>query len=111
MDTGASFSLLPHHSAAPPSGPQLTGPAGAAIKCWGETPVPLNFSGRSFRWTFLLAAVKFPILGIDFLQAHQLMVDVAGRRLVSTSTGEELRLAAVTSGPTAAIVLPGESSS
>jgi len=108
VDTGASFSLLPHRSAARPSGPRLTGPNGIAIAAWGEEEVELVFSGRRFKWRFLLAAVSFPILGIDFLQEFNLLVDVAGRRLVSASTGEKLLLAARSSGPTAAVLLPAD---
>jgi hypothetical protein len=36
VDTGATFSILPHHSTATPSGPSLIGPDGTKIKCWGR---------------------------------------------------------------------------
>ena len=35
----------------------------------------LVLDGRHFQWTFLLAAVQCPIIGVDFLRAHQLLVD------------------------------------
>jgi hypothetical protein len=35
----------------------------------------------SRQWQFLLAAVSFPILGVDFLRHHSLVVDVANLRL------------------------------
>jgi hypothetical protein len=32
--------------------------------------------GRRFTWNLLLATVSFPIIGVDFLQHFQLMVDL-----------------------------------
>ncbi len=32
---------------------------------WGEREIPLSFDGQHFTWSFLLAAVQFPILGMD----------------------------------------------
>ena len=65
------------------------------------------FSRHLFKWQFIRAAILFPILGVDFLQAFSLLVDAGGRWMVSTSTGEALLLAACSSGPTAAMLLPG----
>ena len=53
----------------------MRGAAGQPIPCWGERTLDLSFHGRKFSWTFLLAAVSFPIIGVDFLRHHQLMVD------------------------------------
>jgi hypothetical protein len=86
VDTGACFSILPHHSSSPPAGPHLTRPAGSTIPCWGEKQLDLCFHGRRFQWTFLLAAVKFPILGVDFLRHFNLMVGSANGKLVDAST-------------------------
>jgi hypothetical protein len=36
VDTGASYSIFPHWSSSPPTGPLLAGPSGTAIPCWGE---------------------------------------------------------------------------
>ncbi len=36
IDTGASYSIFPHKSSAPPTGPHLKGPSGQHIVCWGE---------------------------------------------------------------------------
>jgi hypothetical protein len=66
VDTGASYSILPHTSTSPVEGPNLTGPSGTAIRCWGERKLSLSFDGRPFTWTFLLADVSFAILGVDF---------------------------------------------
>ncbi len=48
VDTGFSFSILPHQSTQPASGPKLEGPASAAIPCWGDILVQLKFSGLLF---------------------------------------------------------------
>jgi hypothetical protein len=66
VDTGAAFSVFPHSSASPPVGPALAGAAGRLIPCWGERQFRLSFNGKVFLWPFLLAAVQFPILGVDF---------------------------------------------
>jgi hypothetical protein len=36
----------------------------------------MTFGGKSFSWSFLLAAVDFPILGADFLSHFGLLVDL-----------------------------------
>jgi hypothetical protein len=66
VDTGASFSIFPHLSSDPGSGPALRSPSGEAIPGWGEKKLAVEFSGRCFEWTFLLAKVNFEILGADF---------------------------------------------
>ncbi len=72
VDTGASYSIFPHWSSSPPTGPLLAGPSGTAIPCWGEKEFELSFDNKKFKWPLLLAAVKFPILGVDFLPHHRL---------------------------------------
>jgi hypothetical protein len=86
VDTGAAFSVFPYTSASSPSGPALAGAAGQPIPCWGEKQLSLSFGGKAFRWSFLLAAVQFPILGVDFLRHHGLLVDPAGNQLVDRLT-------------------------
>jgi hypothetical protein len=44
----------------------------------------LQLGSRRFRWTFLLAAVDFAILGADFLKHHKLAVDLHSGQLVDT---------------------------
>ncbi len=81
IDTGASYSIFPYRSTLPPSGLLLTGASGQRIPCWGERAVQLDFRGRRFEWTFLLADVSFAIIGVDFLSSHNLLVDHAANRL------------------------------
>jgi hypothetical protein len=75
VDTGAAVSVLPHRSTAPSSGTPLTGADGRPIASWGTVKKSLTFGIRTFLCTFILAAVSKPILGIDFLAAHRLLVD------------------------------------
>ncbi len=42
----------------------------------------MEFSGRRFEWTFLLAKVNFAILGADFLKYFNLIVDLAANQIV-----------------------------
>jgi hypothetical protein len=88
MDTGASDSIFLHSSAAPPSGHKLRGAAGQLIPCWGEKTINLSFQGKPFTWTFLLAAVSFPIIGVDFLRHFGMMVDPAANTLVDKCSAE-----------------------
>jgi hypothetical protein len=89
VDTGASYSILPHHSSLPATGPKLFGPAGQLIPSWGDRLVQLRFQDQYFSWKFLLADVAFPVLGVDFLRAHKLLIDPEGHALLD-STGRRL---------------------
>jgi hypothetical protein len=80
VDTGAVCSVLPHRSNAQPAGPQLSGANGRSIPTWGTIRRRLSFGLRTFFVTFLLAAVYRPILGLDFLSAHGLLVDQSAAR-------------------------------
>jgi hypothetical protein len=85
IDTGVSYSIFPHRSTSRPTGLLLTGASGQRIPCWGESAVQLDFHGRRFEWTFLLADVSFAIIGVDFLRSHKLSVNPAANRLVDTA--------------------------
>jgi hypothetical protein len=84
IDTGASYSVFNHQSSALASGPRLIGQTGRPIPCWGERWLRLSFHGQIFTWTFLLAAVQFPIIGVDFLRHFRLLVDPAADQLVAS---------------------------
>ena len=81
-DTGASSSVFPHRSAAPPSGPRLLMADGRPCPAWGSRVLPLQFGGRRFEFSFLLAAVDRPILGANFLGEFGLLVDTSTRRVL-----------------------------
>jgi hypothetical protein len=46
---------------------------------WGTIRRRLSFRLRTFFVTFFLADIYRPILGLDFLSAHGLLVDPVGR--------------------------------
>jgi hypothetical protein len=74
VDTSPAFSILPHPSPSTPSDPSVSGADGRDIPCWGWLRCCLTFGLRTFFVTFLLTAVSIPVLGLDFLSAHMLLV-------------------------------------
>ena len=51
------------------------------ISCWGSCVETITSDRYSFKWSFLQAAVAFPIIGVDFLNHFKLAVDITNRRL------------------------------
>jgi hypothetical protein len=90
VDTGASFSVLPFFSATAPTGLRLSGPYGASILCLGYKRHFLVFGRHHFVWRFLLTAIKFPIIGMDFSKHFHLLVDPAGQQLVDSVSHESI---------------------
>jgi hypothetical protein len=85
VDTGSSYSILPHHSSARPNGPALGSANNVRIRRWRQQQSSHTLGGQSFQFPFLLADVRFPIIGIDFLQRFQLVVDVCAEQLLPRS--------------------------
>ncbi len=104
VDSGASYSILPHRSSLPATGPKLFGPAGQLIFCWGDRLVQLRFQDQDFLGKFLLADVAFPILGVDFLRPHKLLIDPESHALLD-STGRRFAGQQRRSPPTATVVI------
>jgi hypothetical protein len=70
VDSGASISILPHSSSAPPTGPHIVGANGDIVPVWGRRRRQIvTFAGQDFEFDFFLAAVATPIIGMDFLTA------------------------------------------
>ena len=73
VDRGASFSILPFSQSLAqlvrPTAVTLSGPSGDKIGTYGEVDINLGIrrAGRVFKWTFLVANIVNPLLGIDFL--------------------------------------------
>jgi hypothetical protein len=57
----------------------------------------LQFHGRHFEWTFLLAEVHQPILGADFLKFFKLVVDMDAGQLLDLATMQRFGPAACSS--------------
>ena len=85
VDNGSSFSLLPFQSRSAPYGPTLLSAGGRRIRTWGTTTSTITINQQQFSWSFVRAEVRWPILGIDFLRAQKLVVDVAAERLIPRS--------------------------
>jgi len=66
---------IPHRSFAPSLGPELSRAVGKAILSWGSFRLCLTFRLHTFFVTFILAPVSRPILFLDFLAAHYLLVN------------------------------------
>ena len=87
VDTGSSYSILPHRSQEPTSGPCLCTADCSPIACWGDRKLHVAAGGRRFMWPFLLADVALPIIGADFLRHFGLLVDLGEMRLLARKGG------------------------
>ena len=87
MDSGADVSVFPASAAQrkSPAKLSLLAANGSSIKTFGNRDIFLALPGLSVVHTFLLAAVKSPILGSDFFRRNNLLIDVANQRLVRSS--------------------------
>jgi hypothetical protein len=82
VDTGSSFSILPHRSSAPATGTALWSANNTRIRCWGQKTAAITVNGQPLQYQFLLTNVRFPILGIDFMRHFKLVVDVCAEQLL-----------------------------
>ena len=97
VDTGAAYSVIPFSSTAEPRGPPLRGAGGSNIACWGREKRTIQLGGMKFTWSFLKAAVKFPLIGADFLRSFKLLVDLDGGNLTAKKSGYKILTTAVPS--------------
>ena len=76
-----------------PSSVQLTGANGEAIPVHGEIPIEIGIRSlrRSFQWTFVVAKVVEPLLGLDFLSDHNLIVDCSARTLIDNNSKRTIK--------------------
>ena len=90
VDTGAEVSTIPHtklNRQRGPAGLSIQAANGTQIPTFGTRSLTLNLGlRRPFRWLFIIADVKHPILGIDFLHRHGLLVDVRNKALIDSNT-------------------------
>ena len=89
VDTGAEVSVLPaaHCQKSLPPTTHLYAANGTRIPVFKRQTLQLGLNlRRSFTWTFYVAAVSQPILGADFLQNFDLLVDMRNRKLLDPLT-------------------------
>ena len=87
IDTSTCRSLLPkskvYSGCSPGTDTHLVAANGSRILTYYYESLRLSFAGSTYKWDFI---VSIPIMGADFLVNFNLLVDVANRRLVNTST-------------------------
>lgn len=89
IDTGAEVSVVPptpterkQHSTR-----TLYAANGTEIPTFGQKLLQLNLGlRRKFQWPFIIALIKEPIIGADFLAHYNLLVDVRNNRLIDNTT-------------------------
>ena len=90
VDTGAEVSVIPPartDRALRQGNFYLHAVNGSAIKTYGVRSLTLNLGlHRTFRWAFIIADVKQPILGADFLEHFELLVDMRNSLLSDSTT-------------------------
>ena len=86
IDTGAQVSLLPAKAHArrhpSPTAPKLVAANGSSIASYGTQQTHVQLGKRKFTVTFIIADVRRPILGADFLRRPKLLVDLCGQKLI-----------------------------
>ena len=87
VDTGSSYSIIPHRSQELTSGPRLCTSDPVPIACWGDRKMHVAAGGRRFKWPFLLADVALPITGADLLRHFVLLVDLGEMWLLARKGG------------------------
>jgi hypothetical protein len=97
VDSGASISILPHSSSAPPTGLHLVGANCKPIPAWGLRRRTVCFAGHNFEFHFLLAAVATPILGMDFLAKLELSIIPAKQQVLHAASGRTFTKASTSS--------------
>ena len=90
VDTGSAFSLLParpHEKHVSPNNNLFKGAQGAPIPVYGQRKISVHVgTGRVFSHMFFVAGVQEPLLGLDFLLEHRLVVDPVNERLIDVDT-------------------------
>ena len=113
VDTGAEVSVIPYDASEGRSADpflSLRAANGTSIRTFGKQVVTLEFTpSKQLSWSFIVAEVPMPIIGIDFLENFSLVVDVRRRIL---SNGDRKPIAHGSPAPPLAIsplMLPSDS--
>ena len=99
VNTGASISVFPAPASTASSGVQLLTANGSTLTCSGSRIIPLHFRTWNCSWAFQLAPVSVPILGADFLQHHDLSVNVRSKKVFSNSASRSFSIDLSSSPP------------
>ena len=86
VDTGAAVSVYPASFRDINGGSHtrfLVAANGSNISTYGTRRMNIRLENQDYTWPFILADVKTPLLGADFLQANRLLVDLQSKRLVN----------------------------
>ncbi|GFR15959.1 transposon Ty3-I Gag-Pol polyprotein [Trichonephila clavata] len=107
VDTGADVSVLPKHYAPKADSSNellLLAANGTKIATFGKKRLTLDLNlRRNFTWSFIIANVNQPIIGLDFLKHYNLLVDVKSGCLIDgitklTTQGKYTNRDSLTSG-------------
>ena len=93
IDGGALWSIVPPTPQQRASGPnawKLEAANGSEIPCYGLTDRRVCISNREFDFTFIIADVRQPILGANFLARFYLAPNHRDKLLIDLSDGSEI---------------------
>lgn len=92
IDTGADISIIPPSFADKTKGPSamvLYAANNTIIKTYGNKSLTLDLGfNKKFTYEFIVADVKKPIIGSDFLQHFNLLVDVRNKKVIEPKSSE-----------------------
>ena len=89
VDTGAAVGVYPASLRDINGGSHtrsLVAANGSNIATYGTRRMNIRLENQDYTWPFILADVKTPLLGADFLQANGLLVDLQSKRLVNATS-------------------------
>ncbi|XP_066986836.1 uncharacterized protein [Macrobrachium rosenbergii] len=96
VDTGAMLSVFPpsEEDLRQPPDPTtcLTAANWSPILSYGTKLLSISILGRRYNWEFIIADIRTPLLGADFLTHFSLAVDVGRKCLLDTQTCQSLPL-------------------
>lgn len=90
VDTGANISAIPKRGSKLKTDNtyKIYAANGTLIRTYGDKTLTLDLGmRRPYRWTFIVADITQPILGADFLEKHNILVDIRNKRLIDGTTG------------------------
>lgn len=106
VDTGSDLSVFPRLALKTPCNKtkfDLIAANNTVIHTYGPTTLHLDLGlRRNFTWSFTIADVSKPIIGVDFLSHYNLLVDCRNQRLIDNVT--TLSVSAIQAEPSADII-------